>query len=445
MEEKYVEKDCQICLEERIRFITCPKCHFSSCSSCVKRYLLESPSLDPICMNADCKAQWTYEFVADNTDDRFHNNEYRQKRAKILLERERSLLPATQPAVAFERKREKIRQQIGEIDREIETYMTLVDMAKKKRRQLTAILRQPFGAGEPAAVEEKNPFRFVGFCPQPNCRGFLNTEYICGICEEKACRICRQIRHKGDCDPEIVETVRLLAKDTKPCPNCSIPITKISGCDQMFCTKCGSAFSWKTGKIEHGQIHNPHYYEMKRQGCDIARDPGDVRCGGQIDYELFRRRIRDLRMNSIDGENMSKIYALSGHIRQVVLPLYTNRVDQNTHQDLRVKFLLDKIDERGWLRELQRREKRREKSRAVQLVLLTLVDSIDAIHDNFVTGPKEKAYECLQQLEPLRKYIQTALDRLFRRFKNKMPLLTDRWDYYEVGVHARGGYNFIRQ
>ena len=52
------------------------------------------------------------------------------------------------------------------------------------------------------------------------------------------------------CNPDLVETAKLLAKDTKSCPTCQTKIFKIDGCDQMWCTQCHTAFSWKTGAIQ---------------------------------------------------------------------------------------------------------------------------------------------------------------------------------------------------
>ena len=125
-------------------------------------------------------------------------------------------------------------------------------------------------------------------CPDENCRGFLSTQWKCGLCEKWACPECHVI--KGDtrdadhtCDPDTLATAQLLSKDTKPCPKCSTPIHKIEGCDQMWCTQCHTGFSWKRGTIEN-RVHNPHYYEWQRLngGGRAPRNVGDFECGRDI-------------------------------------------------------------------------------------------------------------------------------------------------------------------
>ena len=80
-----------------------------------------------------------------------------------------------------------------------------------------------------------------------------------------------------------IESANLIKKETRPCPQCAVPIYKISGCDQMWCTQCQIAFSWNTGKVVvGGTIHNPHYFQFMRNGGVIGaeRNPDDVVCGG---------------------------------------------------------------------------------------------------------------------------------------------------------------------
>jgi len=129
--------------------------------------------------------------------------------------------------------------------------------------------------------------RFVRKCGDSECHGFVSSQWKCGLCEKKTCIDCHEIVDDPHiCEPDTVATVELLKNDTKNCPSsgCQTAIFKIDGCDQMWCPQCKTAWSWNTGQIEK-KIHNPHYYEWRRQMGTLEREPGDVPCG-EIDNEL---------------------------------------------------------------------------------------------------------------------------------------------------------------
>lgn len=100
-----------------------------------------------------------------------------------------------------------------------------------------------------------NQRRFIRKCPNEDCKGFLDMEWYCGICEIKYCKDCNEIQTPTHtCDPQTVETIKLLNEDSKSCPTCGIVIQKSSGCAQMWCTQCHTAFNWNTGEIDHGRV-----------------------------------------------------------------------------------------------------------------------------------------------------------------------------------------------
>ena len=59
-----------------------------------------------------------------------------------------------------------------------------------------------------------------------------------------------------------------------------------SGCIQMWCTMCATAFSWRTGTVINGAtLHNPHYYDYMQQRLGrLDRNPADIPCGGMPTY-----------------------------------------------------------------------------------------------------------------------------------------------------------------
>ena len=105
---------------------------------------------------------------------------------------------------------------------------------------------------------KKKRKKFIRKCPDQECMGFLSTAWKCEICKKTVCSKCLDWKITADpeqnhavaehvCDENNVKTAALLKKDTKPCPSCGEQITKISGCDQMWCPQCKNAWSWNNG------------------------------------------------------------------------------------------------------------------------------------------------------------------------------------------------------
>ena len=124
---------------------------------------------------------------------------------------------------------------------------------------------------------------FTMKCPVPECRGFLNTQYKCGLCDRSTCPHCLNLYSEGDeegrkhiCKEEEKESVKEIKKNCRNCPSCGMSIFRIEGCNQMFCTGCNTAFDWATGReLVSNQIHNPHYSEyLRKMGLSRETDNG---------------------------------------------------------------------------------------------------------------------------------------------------------------------------
>jgi hypothetical protein len=134
---------------------------------------------------------------------------------------------------------------------------------------------------------------FIMRCQVNECTGFLSQSYKCGICSVYTCIDCYMPKLENhECKPEDIASTKMIKQDTKPCPKCSARIYKIDGCDQMWCTDCRTAFSWRTGQIVNGNIHNPHYYDYLRNTIgNVPRAPGDNPCEDLIDPYVRRQFI----------------------------------------------------------------------------------------------------------------------------------------------------------
>ena len=220
------------------------------CRSCCETYILNETI--PKCMKPDCAKEWSRKFLRENFTNVFLTSKYKQHLENVLFDQEKALMPGTQHLVEEKAVKNIMRKQLREL------CLLIDDLSSQKRD-----LERQINHGIDTQKHEKA--HFVRQCPANGCRGFLSTQWKCGICEQWSCPECHELKGPNrdcehTCDPNNIETAKMLAKDSKPCPKCQSLIFKISGCDQMWCTQCHTAFSWKTGKLENN-IHNPHFYD----------------------------------------------------------------------------------------------------------------------------------------------------------------------------------------
>jgi hypothetical protein len=165
---------------------------------------------------------------------------------------------------------------------------------------------------------------FIRQCPNIDCNGFLTHELTCKLCNCVACNDCHEIvTYNHECNPETVKTLKLLASDTKLCPGCTVPIYKINGCDNMYCIKCKVSFRWTTLKIKATvDRHNPEYLaDMYRiTGGNIPRDPNDILCGRELDYNFKGRLINKCKFGkyAISRKGNFKYYENENYIRDII-------------------------------------------------------------------------------------------------------------------------------
>ena len=204
-------------------------------------------------------------------------------------------------------------------------------------RDMTAFTNQIEDLYKTLKRKPKTKSEFVRKCGDAECRGFLNSRWNCGICEQQTCVDCHEIVADGHaCNPDTVATVKLLKNDTKGCPKCQTNIFKIDGCDQMWCTQCKTAFSWTTGKIET-KIHNPHYYEWRRQNGGLERERGDNPCIGPDDI------INSLGM-SPDLDEDTKDLWIEKCRRCIHMTAYNRPPEHLDFESDRIQYLENAID-----------------------------------------------------------------------------------------------------
>ena len=301
-----------------------------------------------------------------------------------------------------------LRKQISPLEKEIDSTKALLTPYKY------TISHYGLVRGTDGATRVKTERQFIHKCPASDCAGFLNTSWTCGLCDTKACKDCREIVLDPEshvCNPDTVESVKAIAKEAKPCPKCGTQISKISGCDQMWCIQCKTAFSWNTGRIETSVIHNPHYFQwMRESGKEIQRRdiPGD---GCNVDYRLDQLfRARTITRNCL-LHKLSQIEMIRRHVvNTLVHTMRTNLRDYEQDEwrrKLRTQRLTNEINEEEWKIKLQRKEKAYHKERA-QMQLFDMFCNVtrDIIAQLLEDNSEENQRRVMDQWKQLRSFLE---------------------------------------
>jgi hypothetical protein len=585
---------CPICIENYNKssraLVKCEYCPFEACSECCRHYLLQEN--DPVCMSGDCNRQWTPEFLSNHFSKKFVNTEYKNHCEKVLFDKQRALLPSTQQLVENILKREDYQLKIRAADEVVNAARIAMHRIQNEYYRFT----NTGVAGQERAV-------FTRACPNSECRGFLSSQWKCGLCNKWCCNLCHEVKGmerdcEHTCDPNNVATATLLNSDTKPCPKCGEGIFKIDGCfavdtpiflhnvstkmsqdivvgdvlvgddmepqtvsrlmqgedelfevqqdngitytvnsrhtlvlkqvktrflttnetveiivddymklsdqekrqlfgykvkhqirylfgykittkhdiitaisvksvgrgkyfgwtidsenhrfllkdhtcvkncDQIWCTQCQTAFSWRTGKVETGAVHNPHYYEWMRRNGTLERNPADVQCGREINHQIsgiIRNHLNSHESrnpeNSANIKNLlkiaSEIVRKIIHLRYNTITRYQYNTDEVTQQ-LRIKYMRRFIDDDFFKISLQKEYKRSNKYREICEVIQLLINTLTDIIHRFVDEIKERNWKFnldrMNEVEHIIKYSDECFLKISRTYSST-PLVYNR-------------------
>jgi hypothetical protein len=281
----------------------------------------------------------------------------------------------------------------AEMDRMLPLYKDLNTRHNTLNRKLRLLNKNKTLSGD-----------YIHNCPKDGCLGKLGDGGRCGMCEHHFCLECMTEKDPGhECKKDDVASVLELKKTTRPCPKCSILIYKTEGCDQMWCVKCHTTFSWKTGAISNGVVHNPHFYSHRQE---ITRTPGDIPCGGlPNEVEIIMAIAKSPNTNDsiydiwdhcdmIAEDLMPRIYQKFNNVRPVKYRRYS------------IAYMRGKIDKKKLGVSLFRNYMDEIRYAHYYDILGTYVDNIAEYMRQFVRGiPTEK--ECVELLRLLQHDIGT--------------------------------------
>uniref|UniRef100_A0A6C0IIE0 RING-type domain-containing protein n=1 Tax=viral metagenome TaxID=1070528 RepID=A0A6C0IIE0_9ZZZZ len=413
-------------------------CAFEACKSCIKTYLTGITS-DPNCMQ--CNKAWSDQFLAKQLGTTYLRTEYMAHRKELLVQQQISRMPDTMAAAdlykqvtmfqtqiknlqeeyksarayiydlhqqntlnaskrsdaiqkadvsdakVLKKLTESFKKECIRIDKELKnTHETrsLIQTNIRKIRHDIAVLQ----GGEPVVeVKKEEARKFIMPCPFSDCRGYLSTHYKCNLCENHTCAKCFELigldkEESGhECKQENIDSAEFIRKQAKPCPCCGTRISKIDGCDQMWCTQCHKAFSWNTGKIVTGTIHNPHFYQYQREqgGGAAPRNPGDVVCGGLPNVREVTNKITTsgaYNSRTLYDFTILNIHRLQLHFTAFnVEPLRREVRDEQDYEKERIQYIVQEISRE----ELATKVIRKDKARKIKVAVLHVCELFIAV------------------------------------------------------------------
>lgn len=433
--------NCVVCCEtfnKTVRFkVSCKGCNEDVCRTCCQTYMIEHSQQEPCCMF--CKSPWERDFMNENLTKKFVNTSLKNHVENVFLDQQVSLLPETQQAARNEKK-------VREITMELSKAESILNKIKKALSDQNEIIKSfnlqihRLKIGHDDADESKN--NFTHKCKNGQCKGFLNNKYTCELCDYRFCSKCLEVKDEDhECDKDLLATVQAIRKEAKPCPSCGEMISKIDGCDQMWCIKCHVQFSWRTGQQMQGYNHNPEYFRWLREsGQEIARNPNDVRnpanlvCGQQFnDRELVRIIRNFLPTDDTVLTSCLCIYRYYRHNEYYLNNTFFQTSADNQLKTLRIKFLLDDIDKTTWKASIQKIYKNLNKQKSYQNVrhlisngLLSIIERMFAYHNADDIINKYKSL--IKEANDFRNYINSCFIRISNTYgSTSCPGISSKW------------------
>jgi hypothetical protein len=243
------------------------------------------------------------------------------------------------------KKMEKLESDLAALDVDRQIIRDQLIPLENRHFRLNAMYDGILVGGDEKAKEKRE---FIMKCPDGDCRGFLSTAYKCGTCAKWTCHSCLEVvglekDAAHTCKADAVESAKMIQKETRPCPKCGARIYKIDGCDQMWCVMdgCNTAFSWNTGKVVTGTVHNPHYYEWLRRtgGGHMERNLADIPCGGLPGYRDMLPIYDNKHLPHLVLTQVMEIHRKLVEHLDLRLPRYPQTPPAHANKDVNVRYL----------------------------------------------------------------------------------------------------------
>lgn len=388
------------------------------------------------------------------------------KRKLAVIQDELDKLEAERTTTAFNYAAKK--RNLSEIDRDLLDKRSALAALKREKNQV--VLNDE---NEKDKKKEKEKEKGMGVelyvrpCPKDQCKGFLNQKWICGTCDARVCKHCAaetdgntgQSQSVHVCNPNDVETMKLISKECKPCPTCKASTFKVDGCSQVWCVSCKTAFDWKTGKVDTGRIHAPDYYqwlrnnnhqEILRQNAAAVAVAEQPMCGRRVhamvnisavagvskgdhgpssvialkdrlyDFEIFVGHMERMAQDRRDKQQQL------AKTRGIVIQ---NDQEFGQHLKLRVKYMLNDIDLKTFKAKLYADEKLRRYNGLYNGLVETLSTVSNSImHRISIAKDMTSIMSLVSETDCIQTFFIEQLTNIARMYGYKLESLDTRWD-----------------
>ncbi len=374
MSSKTIEPniECNVCCEEVKSSVYCGTCSYVACQGCFQKYLLTVPSAR--CMN--CKSAFTEHFLRMYLPQGWIERNYKPHVKEQLFQLEKSKLSGDVELAKINLRIQKLKFQ---------KKISSENWVDVELRILNGEYNQMLNQSPDQDKNKPKPIVYKRPCSQADCRGFLNDDWQCGLCQVEICKDCRTVIDKlynHKCDDATLKSVELINKETKNCPTCSEPIFKPFGCDHMFCTVCKSSFSWNTGLlIPESKQTNPLYKEyLKKMGskneCDhvtferVRYLSSILFTGIRLTYQQEHSKDQIINSNE-DREFLSQVLTFKNFtttessqiisIFRTIINIENSSITlKTTNREIRVQYLSKKINDNEFKTKIYSNYKRYE-------------------------------------------------------------------------------------
>lgn len=379
-----------------------------------------------------CRRAWDRRLLASILPKTFLDTALKHHRQDILLSQEKSRIPQTIQYISVLKEQRVITSQIYELEKQ----------KKEITRQIRELRYRLYSHNMAQRNRQNLGNRFQRPCPNDECRGYLDSASgLCGLCGVETCLECNIQKGSSEeeehvCKDEDVTLWKSLSDSTKCCPSCQVRIFKVSGCNQMWCPNCHTAFNWVTGTIEQGQVHNPHYYEwlFSRGGGDQNDAQQECPQGIPSASALMRVLTRDLVTDSKETKYWRDLHRLTHHLDRVEIPRLRAGTAGDENQDLRVRFLENMIDEKRFMSLIQTRDKRKSRETEIRRICEMFRDVSSDIMRRVMTD--RKWAEAKESREALVNYFNTCMSHVAKDFSCKAPMIVVEEDGIGFYRHA---------